>query len=52
MVIFPGDTWIDIVHDSEGSLIMDHGFFFVMELYYSIPKTLILYSHSTYFYGN
>ena len=26
MVIFPGDTWIDIVHDSEGSLIMDHGF--------------------------
>ena len=26
VVIFPGDTWIDIVHDSEGSLIMYHGF--------------------------
>ena len=26
MVIFPGDTWIDIVHDSEVSLIMYHGF--------------------------
>ena len=47
MVIFPGDTWINIVHDSEGSLIMDHGF--VMELYYSISQTLILYSHGTYF---
>ena len=25
-LFFPGYTWIDIVHDSEGSLIMYHGF--------------------------
>ena len=25
-LFFPGYTWIDIVHDSEGSLSMDHGF--------------------------
>ena len=25
-LFFPGYTWIKIVHDSEGSLIMDHGF--------------------------
>ena len=25
-LFFPGYIWIKIIHDSEGSLIMDHGF--------------------------
>ena len=27
LLFFPGYTWIEIVHDSEGSLIMDHDFY-------------------------
>ena len=32
-LFFPSYTWIDIVHDSEGSLIMDHGFFYKTSLH-------------------
>ena len=34
-LFFPGYTWIDIVHDSEGSLSMVHDFLF-MKPYYTI----------------
>ena len=48
-LFFPGYTWIEIVHDSEGSLIMDHGF--VIKLHYTISSTWDLYIYSIYFYA-